>query len=141
MRLCPVPITFHGDPALALRHSATPSRVTHGLPLCVDCCVLMSSYIIGLLTAPEKESHLRKLRVLDPTFTPLSSGEGIPLSTIEAQELHLNASYKTKEVDKIKTGGHVLTTLEAALWALWNVNDFEHVSGCFSRPTRSTLTY
>lgn len=127
MRLSPVPAALHRNPAIAIAAASLQSRVTHASPLCVDSCVLATAYMIGFYHAQGESSKERKEAVLHSDFTPFADGSQIPLVSSELKAIHGHHAYKNKEASDISTAGFVLSTLEAALWALWHGNSFEEV--------------
>ncbi|KAG8732636.1 hypothetical protein FRC12_019190 [Ceratobasidium sp. 428] len=124
MRLSPVPAALHHNPAKAIATAKLQSKVTHSSPLCLDACVLATAYMIGFYHA-KGNARERKQAVLNPDFTPFADGSPIPLVTERVRELHELGAYKNREVSEVMTDGFVLSTLEAALWALWRGNTFE----------------
>ncbi|KAG8748520.1 hypothetical protein FRC10_003653 [Ceratobasidium sp. 414] len=124
MRLSPVPAALHHNLAKAIATASLQSRVTHSSPFCIDACVLATVYMIGFYRA-EGNARERKRAVLNPEFTPFADGSPIPLVTKRVRELHEEGLYKNREESEVKTDGFVLSTLEAALWALWRGNTFE----------------
>lgn len=141
MRLSPVPAALHHDPATAIAAASLQSRVTHASPLCVDACVLATAYMIGFYHAKEDSAKERKQAVLSPDFTPFADGSPIPLTSSELKAIHELHMYKDKNASDIRTDGFVLSTLEAALWALWHGNSFEEVSGVSTFQVRKTQIY
>ncbi|KAG8706039.1 hypothetical protein FRC09_002607 [Ceratobasidium sp. 395] len=133
MRLSPVPAALHHNPAKAIATAKLQSKVTHSSPLCLDACVLATAYMIGFYHA-KGNARERKQAVLNPDFTPFADGSPIPLVTERVQELHEQGTYKNREVSEVMTDGFVLSTLEAALWALWRGNTFEEVWVVSPRP-------
>ncbi|KAF8609101.1 ADP-ribosylglycohydrolase [Ceratobasidium sp. AG-I] len=125
MRLSPVPAALHHDPAIAIAAASLQSRVTHASPLCVDSCVLATAYMIGFYHAKGESAKERKQAVLSSDFTPFADGSQILLVTSELKAIHELHAYKDKNASDISTDGFVLSTLEAALWALWHGNSFE----------------
>lgn len=111
------------------------SRITHGSPICVDGCVLMSAYLLGFyhsegITAQERKSHVLSDRFIAPGLE--SVDENTLLTTMEftskeIRDLWLDTKYKYWEEADVKTTGYTVHTLQAALWALWNGNSFEEV--------------
>ncbi|KAG8682953.1 hypothetical protein FRC08_014611 [Ceratobasidium sp. 394] len=124
MRLSPVPASLHHNPAKAIATASLQSRVTHSSPLCIDACILATAYMVGFYHA-KGNARERKRAVLNPEFTPFADGSRIPLVTEEVQELHGEGLYKNRDVSEVMTDGFVLSTLEAALWALWRGDTFE----------------
>jgi ADP-ribosylglycohydrolase len=116
MRLAPVPMFFANDTSAAIKLAAESSRTTHGAVEAVDACRLLASLIVGLLTGKGKEE------ILSADYP--GSVEGLddlcPHILAIAQ-----GCYQGKSQDEIKGSGYVVQSLEAALWAFWNSEDFE----------------
>lgn len=123
MRLSPVPAALHREPFKAIATASLQSKVTHSSPLCIDACVLATAYTIGLYHA-KGNARERKEAVLNPDFTPFPDGAPIPLMTEEVRDV-ARGNYKNRSVADVKSDGYVISTLEAALWALWQGSTFE----------------
>ena len=119
MRLCPVPLAFGNLPELALKHAETMSKTTHAAQECIDACRLLSSLIIGCLQNKTKEEILAKDFRVTKNLLPNPSDNSNKIKNI------LNGSYKNKNHLTIKSSGYVVDTLESALWAFHNSNNFE----------------
>ena len=118
MRLAPVPLAYAGDPEAAVRLAGKMSRTTHAAPEPVDACRYYSGLILGALAGESKET------LLGPRFSPL--GDVWPVSALSPKIDEVAAgSFKTRQPPEICGTGYVVRTLEAALWALWNTDDFE----------------
>ncbi|QRW05194.1 ADP-ribosylglycohydrolase [Ceratobasidium sp. AG-Ba] len=127
MRLSPVPAALHQDPMKAIETASLQSKVTHSSPLCVDACVLATAYMIGFYHA-KGNARERKQAILNPLFTPFADGSPIPLTTQEVRGIHSLGLYKNRTVSDVRTDGFVISTFEAALWALWKGSTFEEVT-------------
>jgi ADP-ribosyl-[dinitrogen reductase] hydrolase len=139
MRLSPVPAALHHNPAVAIATASLQSRVTHSSPLCIDSCVLATAYMIGFYHA-SGNARERKQVVLNPEFTPFTDGSPIPFVSKRIREVHEKGLYKERERSDVLTDGFVVSTLEAALWALWRGNTFEEVR-LISSPDAKVLTF
>lgn len=128
MRLAPIPVLYHADPAMALQSSDLQSKITHGSVLCLESCRLATIQIIGFLTDTSASSfEERKKRVLSLEYLPSGLTESdLSLTTNEVKALRAG-DYKVKTADGIHTSGFVIHSHEAALWALWNSSSFEEV--------------
>ena len=110
MRLAPIPMFFHRDHEVAVRHSAESSRTTHGTAECLDACRLFGSMIWKALSGLSKEEILLDHHGLDG----LSPGIGsIALG-----------DYRDKDESEIRGSGYLVASLEAALWCFWHTADF-----------------
>jgi len=118
MRLAPIPIAFASDPARAMTLAAESSRTTHGADTCVDACRYMAALIIGALEGRPKDE------LLSPQFDPAQSQWNQDPLTSQIASI-ADGSYKFKNPPEILGSGYVVDSLEAALWAFYNTNDFE----------------
>jgi len=118
MRLAPVPIHYADDARKAVHYSGESSLSTHGAEECVSACRYLGGLIHGALNGVGKTDLLA--RVHEP-FPGCWSNE--PLAP--AIEAISRGSFREKQRDDIRSSGYVVDTLEAALWALWNHDDFE----------------
>ena len=117
MRLAPVPIFFHRQPARLLEAAADSSRTTHAARTCVDACRYFASLIAGALHG------LPKTELLHPAFEPLPGYWAAQPLCPEVEAIR-QGSYRTKMPPDIRGSGYVVDALEAALWALWREPDF-----------------
>jgi ADP-ribosylglycohydrolase len=121
MRLAPVPLYFARDPRRAIEAAADSSRTTHAAATAVDACRFLAGLILGALGGASREE------LLAPSFTPY------PGCWIEAP-LHpeiaeiADGSYRRREPPEIRGTGHVVRSLEAALWAFARADSFR--DGC-----------
>lgn len=117
MRLAPVPIFYHRQPAALLRAAADSSSTTHAAPACLDACRLLASLIAGALAGLSREE------ICAPAYAPLPAyWEQFPLvPEIEAIRL---GSYRQRQPPDIRGSGYVVASLEAALWAFWHHESF-----------------
>jgi ADP-ribosylglycohydrolase len=121
MRVAPVPLAYHRDPALAVELSGQSSSTTHALPVCIDACRYYGALIAGAMRDVSKEE------LLAPRFAP-STGcwERHPLHP-EIDGVAMG-SFLELEPPVIRGGGHVVRSLEAALWAFSRAATFEEGS-------------
>jgi ADP-ribosyl-[dinitrogen reductase] hydrolase len=110
MRLAPVPMFFFPDEAAAIKYAADSSRTTHGADECLDASELFSSLLVRALHGRAREEILLGSRTL-------------PLRT-ESVRAVARGDYLTKSADEIRGTGHVVRSLEAALWAFARTDDF-----------------
>lgn len=117
MRLAPVAMRFAADPREAVRLAGESSRTTHGARPCVDACRYFAGLLVGALMGEPKE------RLLSPFYSPvLGLWEEEPLDS-EISEVAAG-SFLTREPPHIRGSGHVVRSLEAALWAFAHGRDF-----------------
>jgi len=108
---------FASDPAHAIALAADSSRTTHGAPEAVDGCRYLAALVIG---APQGRS---KGELLSPLFTPVAGlWDAQPLTP----KVHAVASgsFRRREPPAICGTGHVVESLEAALWAFAKSTSF-----------------
>ena len=111
MRLAPVPIRWHADPAEAAEASAESSRTTHAADRPVDACRVLGAMTAALVGgAPADE-------VLAPDFWRWG-----PLH--EEVEAVARGSWQEKEPPAIRGTGYCVDALEAAIWAVTSADDF-----------------
>jgi ADP-ribosylglycohydrolase len=118
MRLAPVPLRFAYEPRLAVERAAESSRTTHGAPAAVDACRYFAGLIVGALAGTSKEELLAPLYAPVPQLwheQPLHSEIAVVAS----------GSFMRRHPPEIRGSGHVVRSLEAALWAFARSEDFE----------------
>jgi ADP-ribosylglycohydrolase len=117
MRLGPVPLFFSSDPTNAVEMSGQSSRTTHGSRECVDACRYLGGLIVGAATGADKRE------LLEPLYSPMPGWwERHPLTTTIDEVAR--GSFKWKVPPHIKGTGHVVKSLEAALWAFHQTTTF-----------------
>ncbi len=120
-RLAPVVIFFCSNPAKAIHFAEESSRTTHGAAAAVDGCRYLAALILGALRGTNKEE------LLSQRFCPVAG-------YWEKQPLHpavdeiAAGSFKRKHPPEIRGTGNVVDSLEAALWAFHQSDNFR--SGC-----------
>lgn len=120
MRLAPVPLFFHYDPALAVHYSGRSSLSTHGDIRAIDACRFYGALISGALNGVPKSE------ILSPLFLR-KYASWFGNQRLCPDVIHIaNGSYHTKQrgyIDGIRGKGYVIDSLEAALWAFSNDNN------------------
>ena len=117
MRVAPVPLRYARDPAHAVHLAAESSKTTHGAVEAVDACRYFGALILGALGGEEKES------LLAPYYAPPGvSWVDAPLSP-EISKVAFG-SFQDKREHDLRASGYVVHTLEAALWAFYNSDNF-----------------
>lgn len=111
MRLAPVAIFAGSDTELAVDLARRQSACTHGTPVCLDACAFFAELLADALQGADKRDVLGRRPIFDDVDERLA-------------EIALG-SYRIRKRDKIRSGGFVLETLEAALWAIWHAGSFE----------------
>jgi len=121
MRLAPVPLFYANNPEEAMERSRESSRTTHGVQDCIDACRYLGGLIVGAVNGVDKEELLSEL------YSPVPGYWAQKPLTIDIAEIALG-SFKRKEPPAIKGTGHVVKSLEAALWAFFRTDNFK--DGC-----------
>ena len=105
MRLAPVAIAFWFDPELAATNGETSALTTHGSDIALDCTAYLAKVLAILVQGGGKKDVLQA-----------SSGHTDSLMKV------LEGTWEGRQV---RGSGHVLATLEAALWAFHTTDTFE----------------
>jgi ADP-ribosylglycohydrolase len=118
MRLAPVPLFFAVNPGAAIARAGDSSRTTHGVDDAVDACRYLAALMLGALQGRPKTE------LLGPLFTPLRGlWTDEPLSPNIAEIA--GGTFHRREPPHIRGSGHVVRSLEAALWAFAKSTSFE----------------
>ncbi|MEQ8790528.1 MAG: ADP-ribosylglycohydrolase family protein [Pirellulaceae bacterium] len=122
MRLAPVPIRFAvflPDRLDELAKLAADSSLpTHASPQCLSSCRYFALVLAGLINGLDRDE------VLSPDWPLRKQLE-------EREPLHPEVasvaagSYRDKQPPQIRGGGYVVQSLEAALWAFYDAENFE----------------
>lgn len=121
MHLAPVPLFFAGDSVLAIQRSGDSSRTTHGTATCVDACRCLGALLVGAVNGISKDM------LLSAHHSPVpDSWDRHPLHPEVAAIAE--GSFKSRNPPDIRGTGCVVQSLEAALWAFWNSDNFR--DGC-----------
>lgn len=119
MRLAPVPLAWAGEPTAAMEYAGMSSRTTHGTRSSSDACRYYAGLIVGALQGVSKD-ELLGAEPFNPTI------EGWADSDLDPEVLAVaRGSYRTKQPPEINGDGYVVTSMEAALWALAGTDSFE----------------
>ncbi|MEX2185450.1 MAG: ADP-ribosylglycohydrolase family protein, partial [Pirellulales bacterium] len=121
MRLAPVPVAYMNlfpDRLVELIDKLVESSLpTHASGQCLSACVYMGAVLCGLLHGRPREE------VLSPDWPPLEQITQNYVLHAEIDEVR-QGSFRYKQPPKICGGGYVVQSLEAALWAFHDANDF-----------------
>lgn len=117
MRLAPVAIAYAHDPVEAVRLAGESSRTTHGAREAVDACRYFASLLVGAMRGVPKAELLAPRYAVVPGLW----GDAPLIDTIDAVAA---GSYRAKASPEIRGTGHVVRTLEAALWAFATTDAF-----------------
>jgi len=123
MRLAPVVLAYASSPSLVMKMSLDSSRTTHGAEEATDACRYLGALISLALSGHPKEVILSKDAAL--SAVGLSSDDLAPNVSEVA-----GGSFIRKKPPQIEGNAYVVRTLEAALWAFHNTDDFEE--GCLA---------
>ncbi len=108
VRLAPLAIFKAKNAEEAAQWAVKQSRTTHAAQICLDACKLFISQLVDALSGADKADAMRqRVMALSPAVLFISAGE-----------------WKTKTRDEIKSNGYVVHTLEAALWSVWQTDNF-----------------
>ena len=117
MRLAPIPLYFARTPREAVERARDSSRTTHGVAPCLDACRYYASLILGALRGVGKEALLAaNYSVVEGLWETERLCD--PIADIAA------GSFKRKEPPEIRGTGYVVQSMEAALWAFHNSDNF-----------------
>lgn len=109
MRLAPVPMFYVNDRDKAIEFAGQSSTTTHAANEPIGACRYMAGLMVLALRGASKEAILSP-----PSMDGLPDGIGRVA----------NGSFKTAQPPEIRGTGYVVDSLEAALWAFWNSDDF-----------------
>jgi len=118
MRLAPVPLFYADDPLKAIEMSGESSRTTHGLQVTIDACKYFGGLIWGALNDVSKEE------LLSANYSPIDGYWDEHEMELDLSLVSLG-SFKKKNPPEIIGSGYVVESLEAALWAFYNSDNFE----------------
>ena len=110
MRLAPVVLYYHPDFAQAVHHARLSSATTHGATEALDACTLFAHALGRALAGSSKEEVLQldTIDVASPSVRTLAEGH-----------------YREKPMDRIRSSGYCIDSLEAALWCFAREKNFE----------------
>lgn len=108
IRLAPLAIFSAGSADRARFWAAKQSRCTHATVECLNACELLVTQLVDALAGADKAAALRpRIMKLTPNTLAINGGE-----------------WKAKTREQINSGAYVVETLEAALWSVWNTDNF-----------------
>jgi ADP-ribosyl-[dinitrogen reductase] hydrolase len=109
MRLAPIPLFFHGDPASIIHYAAESSRTTHAALEALDCCRLFARVISAVLSDVPRDGLLAAdILVASPRVQEMASG-----------------AFLRKARSEIRGSGYCVESLEAALWCFHTTGSFQ----------------
>lgn len=118
MRVIPIALTFHAAGVeRAIHYARESSKVTHPHPRCQEACAVYIKLAVMALLSSEKAAL----------------AEAVATESIRDEQLRDRlSSYKSLDFwrqqteSNIRSTGYVIDTLEAALWAFFTTDTFEH---------------
>lgn len=121
MRLAPVAAAycrfFPGQLDRLVDRLVDSSRPTHASPQCLSACGYLGLVLAGLIHGLAREE------VLDPGWEPARRLGGMVPVHPEVAEV-MAGSFRTKRPPEVVGSGYVVGSLEAALWAFHDAQDF-----------------
>ncbi len=122
MRLAPVPIHFaHLLPDCVeelVQYAEESSLPTHASDICRSACRYMGLILAGLISGHEREE------VLSTKWLPFQRMTIAAPLTSEVAEVAYG-SFRERKPPEIQGSGYVVKSLEAALWAFHDADDFQ----------------
>ena len=112
-RVAPLAMFFFADPVTAISRAAEAARVTAQAPLVLDCVRLLTAMVHQALSGRDKAAILKPPRDFWAT----------PNTRLEVLALY-DGLYARRSAADITGGGHILQSLEAALWAFHSADSF-----------------
>jgi ADP-ribosyl-[dinitrogen reductase] hydrolase len=121
MRLAPVPMFYARNPEAAMLMSAESSLTTHATRVCLDACRYYGGLMVAALHGRGKEELLSAN--YRPFWKVWEVGE-----LDDAVDRVAQGSFKERNPPDIAGTGYVVRSMEAALWAFYNSDNFR--DGC-----------
>lgn len=108
IRLAPVSIFFRNSIKKAFYEAKKQSIATHGAAEAINSAQYLSYLLVLMINGRNKEfTFAPHIMPLQPRVMIVNAGE-----------------YKQKTRDQIRSSGYVIDTLEAAMWSVWNTDNF-----------------
>ena len=112
MRLAPIPCLYTSDDELVMNIAREHSLITHASEIAAEACQFLALLLSYLIRG--EDYIIAKRRTLEKEWSyPLLSS--------------VDLDYKGFSDAGIKSGGYVLETLQAAIWAVENGTDFKSI--------------
>jgi ADP-ribosyl-[dinitrogen reductase] hydrolase len=112
MRLAPVVIYHHTSIDAVIQASVLQSVTTHGSSLCTESAALMAEIMHKLLYS----ENLRET---------ITSSSKLKFANHEIEKIAAHHYIDKELYDVFDTSGYVVSSLEFALWCLWNTSSFD----------------
>ncbi|CAF0987225.1 unnamed protein product [Adineta steineri] len=122
MRLAPVPLFYYQVPSLAVDLSGKSGLLTHGDNVAADACRYYGALIVAAVRGESKE------KLLDEYFYDHHYEDWFKTQPLHETIVNIaRGSFKKRRGydDGIRGKGHIVWTLEAALWAFWSTKSFD----------------
>ena len=101
------------------------NRITHGHPLCHECCFLYCKLLQSLSNGKDKHDAFRySLGALRQGWR-LVDLEEIDYQRIQLFDRMMSEEFVSLKEEDIKSTGYVLHSLEAAIWCFLNTDNYE----------------
>jgi ADP-ribosyl-[dinitrogen reductase] hydrolase len=108
VRLAPLAVFYRSAPEQAEAAALMQSRTTHAAMECIDACKLFAAILVDALAGADKAAAMRpRVMNLEPRLLFINGGE-----------------WREKSRAEIGSSGYVVHTLEAALWSVWQTENF-----------------
>jgi len=121
MRLAPVPIRYgqwlETDLERLSQYAAESSITTHASPQCVSACRYFSCLLAAFIAGQSRDE------ILSPDWHVLRGLKQIEPLHVEV-DVVANGSFRRLQPPEIRGSGYVVKSLEAALWAVHDAQDF-----------------
>ena len=143
MRLAPVPMFYAQQPVQAIEQSGESSRSTHGALEAIDACRFFGGLLCAALNGADKDILLGsrhspinqywQQHPLTPEIDEVAAGSyktaiGPVTNLVSGVIQSVGATLIKQSSSHIQGSGYVVKSLEAALWAFHNSEDFR--DGC-----------
>jgi len=117
-RLLPIVLYYFDDFEQCLRYAEESSRLTHTAVEAIDACRYLAALLFGALSGVSKSA------LLSPYYAP-TPGYWSRHPLCPAIDEIARGDYQRRSRDHIHSSAYVVHTLEGALWAFQQANDFQ----------------
>jgi ADP-ribosylglycohydrolase len=136
MRCAPTGLLRMDSPDALRRESAAISAITHADPRCIDACILMNTAIARVVSETAYANATGGVNATNGKDVPGGDDAEsvhaplLPYLLDVSQNLHPRvhaavAALTTAKPYNLRTGGYVIETLQAGLWAALHARNFE----------------
>ena len=116
MRLAPIPMMYRRNIDLAMQMAVKSSKTTHGAIEAIDACRLYTAMITGAFEGKSKDELLH-------SYEPAKGLWDVNPLSLKIENIR-KGNYIEKLPPYIAGTGYVVKSLEAALWAFANTDNF-----------------